>query len=304
VELTLVMPVAEVAGDHGVADLQELARTAEDCGFGALAYSEHPAPSRKWLEGGGHASFDPLVALSFVAAATNRIRLMTLLLVLPYRNPLLTAKSVATLDVLSNGRLTVVAGAGYLRSEFLALGVDFDERNALLDEGLEVLDQAWASSAYTFEGPRFTAREQVLVPPPSQRPRPPVWIGGNSTKARARALRMGDGWAAIEADPVMAKTTRTASMHTVADVARTVGELRSAVADAGRDPSAFQVQLESPVGNFANHHELDDRIAHLQRMAAAGVDHTVIHPPEGPLTVACEFVRTTGARLAETLHST
>src|SRR5258707_1375535 len=109
-------------------------QAVEAAGLDAIALTDHPAPSRKWLASGGHETLDPFVGLAFCAAVTSRIRLMTHLVVVPYRNPLLQARSMAALDVLSGGRTTFVLGTGYLRSEFAALGVDFDQRNALFDE--------------------------------------------------------------------------------------------------------------------------------------------------------------------------
>jgi alkanesulfonate monooxygenase SsuD/methylene tetrahydromethanopterin reductase-like flavin-dependent oxidoreductase (luciferase family) len=121
------------------AAIAEMARHAEDLGFEAVHVTDHPAGDQQWLDTGGHHALDPFVALSFAAAATTRLRVQTHIIVLPYRNPFLTAKSVLSLDVLSGGRLTLGVAAGYLRSEFNALGVDFNERNELFDEALEVM---------------------------------------------------------------------------------------------------------------------------------------------------------------------
>ena len=174
--------------------LKQFVRTAEEAGLGAIAFTEHPAPSLKWLEQGGHASFDPLAALAFCAAATTRLRLLTYLLVLPYRNPLLMAKTVATVDQLSGGRLTIGAGSGYLRSEFAAMGVEFEERGALLEEALDVLRQVWAGESFTGEGRHFTAPRQVSVPGPVQRPHPRCgWAGTAATSVVGSRVPRRDG---------------------------------------------------------------------------------------------------------------
>ncbi|WP_414637513.1 TIGR03619 family F420-dependent LLM class oxidoreductase [Amycolatopsis sp.] len=160
VRFTVEHPVGQAdcaAGLYGPEGLAEFARAAEEAGFDAVAFTEHPAPSLKWLRAGGHASLDPLAALAFCAATTSRIRLLTYLLVLPYRNPLLAAKTIATVDLLSGGRLTLGAGGGYLRSEFAALGADFGTRGALLDESLEVLRGLWSGESFGFDGRAFTA---------------------------------------------------------------------------------------------------------------------------------------------------
>jgi alkanesulfonate monooxygenase SsuD/methylene tetrahydromethanopterin reductase-like flavin-dependent oxidoreductase (luciferase family) len=106
----------------------ELARAAEGAGWDGFAFTEHPAPGLRWLQAGGHQTLDPFVALGYVAAVTARLKLLTYLSVLPYRNPMLLAKAAASVDILSGGRFILGAGTGYSKSEFHALGVDFDER--------------------------------------------------------------------------------------------------------------------------------------------------------------------------------
>ena len=136
----------------------ECARVAEESGFDACFVTDHPAPDAKWLAGGGHHALDPFVALSFAAAATTRIRVQTHILVLPYRNPLLTAKSVLSLDVLSNGRVILGVAPGYLKPEFGALGVEFDERNELTDEAIDVMRTLWTDGEIETEGRHFRTR--------------------------------------------------------------------------------------------------------------------------------------------------
>src|SRR5690349_15054263 len=147
-------------------DVGEIAARAEAAGFDGLSFTEHPAAGVNWLTHGGHQTLDPFVALAFAAAATSRLRLLTYLAVLPYRNPFLLAKTAATLDRLSGGRFTLGAGTGYHKTEFFALGVDFDERNALFDETLDVLPRAWSGEPFSYRGRHFDARDVI------QRPRP------------------------------------------------------------------------------------------------------------------------------------
>ncbi len=115
----------------GGAAVTEVARAAEASGFDAVFVTDHPFPGDSWLSHGGHHTLDPLITLAVVAANTTRLRLHTNLMILAYRNPFISAKAVATLDVLSGGRVVLGVGAGYLEPEFAALGVDFSERNAL-----------------------------------------------------------------------------------------------------------------------------------------------------------------------------
>jgi len=135
-----------------------LISAAEEAGFAGVSFTEHPMPDESWRQAGGHDDIDPFVGLSFAAAVTTRLRLLTYLCVAPYRNPFLLAKSVASLDALSGGRLILGLGAGYQVSEYAALGVNFDERNALFDETLEVLPLAWSGEPYRAYSPRARRR--------------------------------------------------------------------------------------------------------------------------------------------------
>ena len=129
----------------------ELAVAAEDAGWRGFAFTEHPVPGARWLAAGGHQALDPFVALGHVAAVTTELRLLTNLAVAPYRNPFLLAKAAATLDRISNGRFVLGVGTGYLKPEFFALGVDFEERNDLFDESLAVCRQVWTGGPVAVE---------------------------------------------------------------------------------------------------------------------------------------------------------
>jgi probable F420-dependent oxidoreductase len=258
--------------------VSRIASVLEQLGFDALAFTDHPAPSKKWLDSGGHESFDPLTALAFCAATTTRLRLMTYLLVLPYRNPLLAAKQIATVDVLSGGRLVTTVGGGYLRSEFAALGVDFDERNELFDEALQVLNALWASAEFTFEGRHFQALGQASRPATVQRPRPPVWIGGNSRRARERVAAYADGWAPMMIDRRLARTTRTGAIESVEALADALRDLRSLVEQAGRDPADIDVQVQ---WHAASRIDTDpaEALAFVEQLAQVGVTWLALNPP-------------------------
>jgi probable F420-dependent oxidoreductase len=212
----------------------EMARAAEDAGFDACFVTDHPIPGDRWLAAGGHHSLDPFVALAFAAAATTRLRLHTHVLVLPYRNPFLTAKAAASLDVLSGGRLILGVAAGYLESEFEALGVPFEERNALTDEALDTLVRAWAEDGVAIEGRHFRAGGNTALPRPQQRPRPPLWVGGNSRRAIRRAVERGDGWLPFPAPPRLAGPIRTAVLEDVADLEKGLAYAREHAAALGR----------------------------------------------------------------------
>src|SRR5688572_14269275 len=181
-----------------------VAGAAEAAGFHGFGFTDHPAPSQRWLDGGGHDALDPFVALGYAAARTETLRLIPNIVVLPYRNPLLVAKAAATLDVLSGGRFTLAVGAGYLKGEFAAVGVDHAERNALFDEALAVLVAVWTGDDVSFEGRHFSARGVTSHPRPISQPHPPIWIGGNSARARQRVADHGDGWCPFPAPAALA----------------------------------------------------------------------------------------------------
>src|ERR1700749_586286 len=176
------------------AGIAEVAAAAEKADFDGFGFTDHPAPTQRWLESGGHDAVDPFVAMGFAAARTTTLRLIPNIVVLPYRNPFLVAKSGATLDLLSNGRFTLAVGVGYLKREFAALGVDYDERAELFEEALQVIRAIWTSDDISFEGRHFSARGITAHPRPISNPRPPIWIGGNTTTARQRGAQYGDGW--------------------------------------------------------------------------------------------------------------
>jgi probable F420-dependent oxidoreductase len=243
---TLLYPM-NVGGDHRLRTAEGIARIAEIAerlGFSAIAFTDHPAPSAKWMESGGHESLDPLTALAFVAGVTRNIRLLTYLLVLPYRNPLLVLKQAATTDIVSSGRLTLGVGAGYLKSEFAALGVDFAERNDLLDEAVELLVYDHQRGALTFEGRHFTADAQSQRPGPIQLPHPPLWFGGNSRLSHRRVAKYGQGWMPLIRDELTTRTTRTRPLSSPNELATATRDLRQLLSDNNRNPGSIDVQAD------------------------------------------------------------
>ena len=253
-------------------NLAEFARACERAGVDALSVTDHPAPSAKWLQGGGHETFDPFVALSFVAAATTSLQVMTHLTVIPYRNPFLTARSMISVDRLSGGRSIFVVGTGYLRSEFAALGVDFNERNDLFDEAAEVIRASWRGEELRTEGRHFEAHGVVLRPLPVQA-EAPLWLGGNSQAARRRAAAWGQGWAPMLGPPLLSQTARTRHIEDQADLAGLIAEVKAGAAELGRDPGALEFLSSSatPLPPTAGPEQRIDAIA---RLAEIGVTWT------------------------------
>jgi len=270
--------------------LSAVARAADGLGFSAMALPEHPAPSHKWLTHGGHETFDPAAALGFVAGITTRLQIMTHLMVVPYRNPFLAAKALATLDRLSGGRLVVGVGTGYLSSEFLALGVDFDQRNELFDEGIEVMRGVWSSPIYDHEGSRVTAKGVAAVPGPLTPGGPPIIVGGNSARSRRRAAQLG-GWSPMLLSEEVAASTRTRALTSMAQLARGITQVKQLAAEAGNTaPLLFNVatpHLEFP-GSGGSVEEHRD---HLGQLEDAGVDQFIVRPSHLGAAAAVESLQ-------------
>ncbi len=249
----------------------EVAKAAEAAGFGIVAVTEHPIPSDDWLAAGGHDALDPFVSLSFAAAATKRIKVLTNLTVVPYRNPFLLAKSAASLDRLSGGRLILGCGTGYLKEEFDAMGVDFEERNALFDESLEVLRRTWKGGSVVYKGRHFNAVGNTANPTPAQ-PEIPIWIGGNSQLTRRRVAEGCQGWMPMPNPRSLGSRRRTAHIDGVDDLRDGIAYLRDHAQKVGRTAPFdvfFPIIWKGAIGTPA--FDVGAYRAHLDELAAAGV---------------------------------
>ena len=290
----------ELVTGSGVA---AVAAAAEAAGFSGFGFTDHPAPTQRWLESGGHDALDPFVAMGFAAAHTTTLRLIPNVVVLPYRNPFIVAKAGATLDLLSGGRFTLAIGVGYLKREFTALGIDFDERADLVEEALQVIRAIWTSDDVTFEGRHFTANGITAHPRPVSQPHPPIWIGGNTGSARRRVAEHGDGWCPFPAPALLAQTARTASMESQDDLKSGIDDLRRRCEAAGRDPSAVDVTFTNAVGgNPANDDfEADAYLDGIEKLAALGVTWVQAGVPGDSLAHAVETIERFGSQVIDKL---
>ncbi len=215
--------------------VKEIGTAIEKAGFSAALVTDHPCPTGRWLDAGGHLAHDPFVMLSLVAAATTKIRLQTGILVLPYRNPFIVARSIATLDRFSGGRVTIGMGAGYLKGEYRALGVDFEQRNELMDEYLKALKLALSGEEFAFEGSGYQAFGNRIQPGPIQKPYPPLFVGGNAKRAIRRAVELADGWYPFfTVGGVSNATTRTAEITNEAELAEAIAYMHAHCETVGR----------------------------------------------------------------------
>lgn len=232
------------------------ARQAEDLGFDDIWVADHiavpaaaPYPPAFLLES--------LSTLAFAAAVTSRVGLGTSALVLPLRQPVVAAKQLATLDVLSGGRLILGLGAGWLEGEFDACNIDFHKRGDLLDEGIDVLRACWGSSPASFSGPTVSFSDMKLQPLPG---RPiPLWIGGASERALRRAVEQGDGW--------------TGAFLTIDDIATAVKRLR-----AERPDPEFTLSTRINADGLKG--DLDTLRQELDTLGELGVTHVLTAPQQ------------------------
>jgi probable F420-dependent oxidoreductase len=260
----------ELASGAGIA---AVAAAAEKAGFHGFGFTDHPAPSQRWLDAGGHDALDPFVALGFAAAHTATLRLIPNIVVLPYRNPFVVAKSGATLDLLSDGRFTLAVGVGYLKREFAALGVTYDERADLFEEALEVIRAIWTGDDISYEGKHFSARGITAHPLPASRPHPPIWIGGNTAAARQRVAQHGDGWCPFAAPAGLARTAGTAVIDSIEALAAGIDDMRRRCEAAGKDWSAVDVTFGNLDGGSpaSDDFNADSYLNGMEKLAALGV---------------------------------
>ena len=227
--------------------LQTLARRGEELGFGIIGVSDHIIiprnissryPYSETGEFAGGASgecLEQLSTLSFLAGQTSTIRLLTTVMVLPHRSPVLTAKMLASIDVLSQGRLNVGCGVGWMREEFEALGAPpYKERGAVGNEYIAAFKELWTSDNPTFDGKYCRFAGITFLPKPVQKPHPPIWIGGESPPALRRAATLGDVWYPIGNNPLY-------PVGTPEQLSEYISRLRGYAEAAGRDPSEIDL---------------------------------------------------------------
>ena len=171
-----------------------VARSAEELGFASVWVTDHLFVPRTLDIIYRDNMLEPLTLLSHLAAVVSRVRLGTSVIILPYRNPIVLAKMLATVDQLSQGRLIFGAAVGWMEEEFRALKAPFAERGALSDESLRIIRDIWTTGAVSHQGTFYQYEDMQASPRPVQQPAPPIWIGGNSARARRRVAELGDGW--------------------------------------------------------------------------------------------------------------
>lgn len=278
-KFTMDIPVGVITPGEfqTAAAVAEMARAMEAAGVDACYLTDHPAPDAEWLHANGHDALDPFSTLGFIAASTAKLMLHTNILVMAYRNPFLTAKAAATLQVLSGGRLILGAGAGYQKAEFDALGVDFHKRGKLFDEALEIIRLAWAGGAVVKQGLNFNATGNEPRPVPS--PQPPVWIGGGSPAAVKRAALRGDGWSPFFAAPTMTAANQESGIHTVEQLGENIERIHEMRGELGRT-GPFDVAIGARAKlDYRTRESADIYLEAVGDLAKVGVTWVMIEAP-------------------------
>ena len=226
----------------------EAARTAERAGFAWVSCSDHVAVPASRAAAMGATWYDAGSTLAFVAGGTSRIRLLSHVLVLPYRHPLVVAKQYGTLDHLSGGRVILGVGSGHLKPEFKVLGADFARRGLVSDEYIQAIVAAWTQEVTRFDGQTVSFRDVIVSPRVAQRPRPPIWVGGNSPAAVRRAARHGDGWVPWELTLEQCAAAVAHAQRTRADAGR--AEAFEVIAPLGAAPEAGADEVVSAAASW------------------------------------------------------
>ena len=236
--------------------LADAARAAEQAGADDLWVSDHVVLPRG-SQSPPEAFHDALTVLTWAAAATEGVGLGTSVLVAPYRNPVAMARSLASVDALSGGRVIAGMASGWMQWEFDALGVPFTERGARTDEAIALCRALWAGAG-DFDGRFTTLRGASITPPPARAGGPPIWVGGNSSAGIRRAAALGDAWHTTRSDPDR--------------LAPAIKALREGERAAGRDEGEVLVSVRVRAG-------VDEVATLAPRLATIGVSHLLVDLP-------------------------
>ncbi len=244
-QIGAMMMTRGVGGDR--AGMAAIAGKIEAEGFDYVALPDHVviprdiasrypySPTGEWPGAAGGETEDILIAATFLAAVTERIDILTSVLVLPHRPAVPTARMLATIDRLSGGRLRVGCGAGWMAEEFRAIGApDFARRGKVTDEYIEAFRALWTEEEPEYHGEFVDFAGVVFAPKPAQKPHPPIWIGGESPPAMRRAARLGDAWYPASGNPRF-------PLHTIQQLAGGVDKVRAACEQAKRDPATLEL---------------------------------------------------------------
>lgn len=236
--------------------LSSIAKRAEELGYHVLMFPDHIVmpmhtdSQYPYSESGifpgtdNNETMEQLTTLAFLAGQTQSIRLVTSVMIVPHRPPVLTAKILSTIDVLSQGRMNVGVGVGWLKEEFEALQTPpFGERGAITDEYIRAFKELWTQDEPNFQGKYCQFSNITFLPKPVQKPHPPIWVGGESRRAIRRAAELGDAWQPIA-------NSSSSPLTTPEQLAEGIGRLGRYVERAGRPPGSVEIVCRMPGYNL------------------------------------------------------
>ncbi|GIW46681.1 MAG: hypothetical protein KatS3mg078_0558 [Deltaproteobacteria bacterium] len=264
----------------------KIATSAEKLGFDSLWVSDHIVIPTSHHNGFGEEFFEPLTTLAYLVGCTQRIKLGTSVIVLPYRNPFFLAKMVSTLDVLSGGRVILGVGTGWLKDEFRALGIPYQKKGSISEEYIEILKTLWVEKSPSFKGRYFEFSNLGFYPKPLQKPYPPIWFGGNGKEAIDRAVLLANGWHPVRLTPE--------------EVEKAMVYLKERLRVCGKENSDFTVALRANIQIVSNkvmgtankdvlRNTKTEIVKGLRRYRDAGVSYMVLHILSGTLE---RFIKT------------
>ena len=299
VSATFAVALGADAGQEGEY-LQQLAQVLEDCGYESIWLADRTVypvdlveryPDR-WGPGQadpqGQNVIEPMTSMSFLAGSTKTLKLGFSVLILPLRHPVLNAKMISTLDVLSGGRVIFGAGIGWMPEEFEGMSADFHTRGRVTDEHIEMFKTLCGDDGATYRGEHFQISGKTFFPKPIQKPHPPIWIAGNSRAAMRRAARLGDGWFPISLQ--------------VEEFVKGKETLRRICEEEGRDPDSITTALSlslrmgtSVSTSDGNRQPLSGTMFQIsddvRRYEEAGVDHLVFSVAVPDRNIALDSIK-------------
>ena len=262
---------------------------AEQLGYDSLWVSDHVVVPHANVKNFGETVFDPLVTLAVAAGAMRRVRLGTTVLIVPYRNAVVTAKMIASLDALSGGRVVLGIGAGWVAAESAMLGVPFAERGAMTDEYLSAMQELWTKREPSFAGKYTQFSGLTFEPKPLQKPHPPIWVGGHGRASLRRAVQFGAAWHPINRSPEELR----AGLAEIARLCQARGRATAPALTLRNDVRILRPGQSAPASTHAGRvlaGEPNALVDQVRELAGLGVEHLVL-----------EFLAADGRELDEQL---
>jgi probable F420-dependent oxidoreductase len=266
-DMKIGLCLPNLGGKISTDSMVKLGTLADELGFDSMWTADHIIATKENANPYGYV-LESLVSLAFLAAKTERINLGTSILVVPQRNPILVAKQVAAIDVLSHGRVILGIGAGWIEPEFDLLGEDFGNRGRRLDEYINLMRAVWGGKLINFSGEFYKLNDAVSMPRPKKLV--PLWIGGNSTAAIDRASRIGDGWQPIDITPSQLEQ----GVRRIGETKRKISISANLRLALGRKGAKNSTRAQAPLAGTP-----DEVIDEVEDYVRAGLHHLALKLP-------------------------